>query len=71
VVISVVVFGLIVLNAIAVILKPLQEKEGISKDKKVHIEVLSLFSQNQKEVISNEHINSENRLGSKKTNIQY
>jgi len=34
VVISVVVFGLIVLNAIAVILKPLQEKEGISKEKK-------------------------------------
>ena len=47
-VISVVVFGLIVLNAIAVILKPLQEKESISKNKKVHIEMLSLFFKTQR-----------------------
>jgi hypothetical protein len=48
VVISVVVFGLIAINAIAVILKTLQEKEGISKDKKVHIEMLSLFFRTQR-----------------------
>jgi hypothetical protein len=47
-IISVVVFGSIAINAIAVILKPFQGKEGISKDKKVHIEMLSLFFKTQR-----------------------